>query len=107
VEEIRKGDRFILTRDLATTGLSEWHAPATGSFETVLPAETVVVVNNGRRPGFPGFGCRPERYEELEASLVPEEERSEEKYRGYYFVFNLADIGDSLRRLPALEPPGA
>ncbi|MGD0196893.1 MAG: hypothetical protein ABSC56_03135 [Solirubrobacteraceae bacterium] len=46
----------------------------------------------------------PERYHELEASLVPDETRSAEKYSGYYFVFLAADIGKTLRRLGPASP---
>jgi len=46
-----------------------------------------------------GFYCRPDRYEEMEALLVPESDRMDPKYGGYSFVFLDADIGVKLRQL--------
>jgi hypothetical protein len=68
-----------------------------------LPEDTVVVAMN-QMPGATGFGAYPERYDELEALLVPEAVRSSKDYWAYYLSFNVADVGDLLAPLPALDP---
>ena len=86
MEDVRHGDRFETTEDLAKQGL--WgKAPFAGDFQTVIPAGTVLVAAHDRIPTARGFACRPERYEGLEAVLVPAETRRADKYRDYYFVF--------------------
>jgi hypothetical protein len=96
---VPKGARIRVVRDFPTHGLSTWRAPFTGSFETIIPAGTILVADNGQREGFPGFGVVPEDYERLEASLVPDDTRLADKYSGYYFVFLATDLGDTIEML--------
>lgn len=56
---VPKGARLRLTRDLSTHGLSTWRAPFTGSFETTIPAGTILVADNGQREGAPGLAWCP------------------------------------------------
>jgi hypothetical protein len=96
VEDVREGHRFVVTADLVKQGL--WgKPPVAGEFQTVIPAGTVLVVQHDRNPRARGFACKPERYHELEAVLVPEVTRRADRYGGYYFVFRTTDNG--LRRL--------
>ena len=99
METVRAGDGFVATRDVPTSALTSWRAPATFGFDTVIPQGTVLVADYDAVPGAPAFACVPERYDELEERLVPEEDRRHPKYSGYYFVLDLADIGDKLKRL--------
>jgi hypothetical protein len=99
VSRVRKGDRFVTTRDVATSGLTTWLAPFTGDFPTDIPEGTVLVADHDAVATAPGFSCLPDRYDEMEAALVPEEDRRNPKYAGYYFVFLDSDIGDTLRQL--------
>ncbi len=96
IESVCDGDRFIVKEDTKTTGLTSWGAPYTGSFECVIPAGTVLVARYDQVHGATGFGCVPEKYEELEKLLVPAKDRYELKYGGYYFVFLNQDIGPKL-----------
>ncbi len=64
----------------------------------MIPKGTLLVADDAVE-GAPGFGCTPERYEELERLLVPDSDRLHPKYNGFSFVLDLADIGTALRRL--------
>lgn len=97
---VRQGDRFEATRDIKKHGLSQWRAPFTGSFETTIPKGTVLVADVDPVPSARGFYCVPERYTELEPTLVPDDTRLADKYSGYRFVFSLFDVDNDLRRLP-------
>lgn len=99
VETVRAGDRFVVTDDLSTQGLSAWRAPSTFGFDTVIPKGTVLVAPNDQAPGATGFACIPEQSEKLEELLVPQETREAPKYAGYYFVLNLEDIGTRIQRV--------
>lgn len=90
------GARLRVTRELRTHGLSTWHAPFTGDFETTIPVGTILVTENGQRDGAPGFSAVLEDYERLGAELVPDGMRLAERYSGYYFVFLASDVGDGL-----------
>src|SRR5882724_4959747 len=69
---VEKGDRFLVTNDMPTSGLAVEAAPASGGFKCTVPAGTVLVADGDQREGAPGFYCRPENYKEMEQSLVPE-----------------------------------
>jgi hypothetical protein len=69
METVRAGDRFVATRDIPTSALTSWNAPATFGFDTVIPQGTVLVAPDDALPGKPGFACVPERYDDLEEGL--------------------------------------
>ena len=92
---IQEGDRFIVTQDLSTDGLSTWAAPFTGSFKCVIPKGTVMIASE-QVPGALGFCAIPENYHDLEPQVVPQADRSHRKYTGYYFVFLTQAIGNTL-----------
>lgn len=93
---VQKGDRFSVAKDLEITGLTVWGAPYTGSFKCTLPAGTILVADHGQVPTAEGFGVVPEDYKEMEKQLVPESDRNQRKYSGYYFVFLNKDIGGKI-----------
>jgi hypothetical protein len=93
---VRKGERFVAAEDFSTGGLTQWNAPFTGGNDMIVPKGTVLVALHDQNEGAPGFACLPERYEEMEKLLVPEEDRTADKYAGYYLVLESADIGTRL-----------
>jgi hypothetical protein len=99
VEKVREGDRFVTTRDTPVRGVTHWRAPFTGGFSATLPEGTVLVADIDGVEGAEAFCCRPERYEAVEAELVPEEERLAGKYDGYSLVLLYSDVGVLLRRI--------
>lgn len=95
--DIPRGARFVAKRDLKVSGLTRWRAPFSGDFDCVIPAGTVLKVLDNKLPTAREFSCCPESYEELESRLVPAQDRLNDNYDGYYFVFLESDIGYSLR----------
>lgn len=95
-----QGERLTVAEDIPALGVTQWRAAFTDGFECIVPAGTVVLVL-GAQAAAEGFACKPEEYERLEDLLVPEEDRTSEKYDGYYLVFNKSDIGAKLQRIPA------
>jgi hypothetical protein len=95
---VEKGDRFLITNDMPTSGLAVEAAPASGGFKCTVPAGTVLVADGDQKEGAPGFYCRPENYKEMEHSLVPEAER-QGKYMGYVLLCRSAEIGRLLQAL--------
>jgi hypothetical protein len=98
---VKKGDRFVAAEDFSTGVLTQWRAPFTGGSDAIVPRGTVLVAVDDQKEDRPGFACLPERYEEMEMLLVPEEDRTAEKYAGYYLVLESADIGTRLLPLSA------
>ena len=94
---IRKGDRFVTLTEMPATGLTHWRAPFTGGFECRIPEGTVLVAMHDSATVSTGFGVRPENYEELEKKLVPEADRTADKYGGYSFVISYREIGKRVK----------
>jgi hypothetical protein len=97
-----KGDSFLVVKDMPSGGLVTYAAPASGGFYCTVPAGTILVAEQDQIRGAPAFYCRPEKYEELEMSLVPESER-QGKYLGYTLVSKSAAIGDALKLIASDE----
>ena len=97
-----EGDRFIVMKDMPSSGLVSYAAPASGGFKCIIPAGIILIAAQNQRRGFPGFYCRPENYEELETLLVPESER-QGNYMGYILVCHSVDIGDALKLIVSDE----
>lgn len=96
---VRAGDRFVATREIASMGITHWRAPITRGFYAVVPEGTALVASAAVAQGAEAFYCRPERYRELEALLVPEADRRAESYDGYSLVFPVSEVDASLRRI--------
>ena len=93
---VTKGCRFLVVKDMPSSGIVYYAAPASGGFKCIVPAGTILIAEQNQRLGFPGFYCRPENYEEMEKILVPESER-QSKNIGYTLVCKSADIGGALK----------
>lgn len=91
---VKKGDKFITTKQIDTHALATWGA-GTSSFPCKLPKGTIIIAEYDQGDGAKGFGALPENYNEIEKQ-IPEANRKQ-KYCGYYLVFLQTDIGDSLQ----------
>ena len=101
---VLRGDRFLVRHPLETHGLIAWHAPVTSSFPCTIPADTVLVVRHDLREGATAVMAVPEDEVSMEQLLVPEDQRMDPQYGGYYFVISLNLIGNALQPLPASAP---
>lgn len=98
--EVHEGNRFRAVAEIQTNALIQWRAPLTSGAACTIPTGTILVATHDQIVGAPGFGCVPEKYDELLPVVVPEEDRTAPKFDGYYFVLLNDDIGRSLVRLP-------
>jgi hypothetical protein len=93
---VRAGDRFRSVRPMPVEGLVHWRAPLTTGFSGTLPAGSVVTAVNDVPSGRHAFQATPERYAEIEALLVPSEDREDPHYDGYHLVLPIAAVGSDL-----------
>lgn len=93
-----------------TAGVTHSRAPVTTGFECSLPIGTVIEVVNEPPPTASAIYCRPTNYDELEASLVPEDARSDHNYDGYSLIVDVDRFGAALNlttdRLQVTRPEG-
>lgn len=95
-EQIPKGTRFKVTRDIETAGLIHWRAPFTSGFHCVIPNGTILVTFGDCPASSAAFAVVPEDYRQFERQHIPPEDVSAEKYSGYSFVFVRSRIGKDL-----------
>ena len=82
----RKGDVYEAVEDVQIQFMTAWAAPFTGSGEGVLKkGERVFVDQEPSTPKPTGVYAVAMDYESTESRLVPESERSDPKYSGFYF----------------------
>ncbi len=79
--------------------MADWLAPFTGSFECVIPKDTILLADYDQQDNTIGFSLIPEAYKKMEKILFPEADRTSIKYGGYYFHFIQDDIGVRLKKL--------
>jgi hypothetical protein len=91
---IKKGDRFLLVKDIETQAYTTWGG-WTGGHKCTIQKDTVIIADNDQIIGASGFSAVPENYEEIEELIIPEEYRKE-PYSGYHLIFLQKDIGDKL-----------
>ena len=72
--------------------LTSWFAPFTGGDEQTLPVGLEFVVQHDPLEGATAVNGRADPYELWEQRLVSEEDRSNEKYGGFYLVITFDDL---------------
>jgi len=94
----RKGDVYEMLGDMDVRFMTAWAAPFTGGGEGRLKSGEQVFLNHEPLESNPiGFYAVAVEYDAVESRMVPSAERSNEKYRGFYFPFKTLDIGRKLR----------
>jgi hypothetical protein len=92
---VRQGQVWLVTSDMAVRGLTHWRAPFTDGFKCILPAGTRVQVTRAWA-NTTAAACRPIEYDAMERLLVPSKDRQDPKYDGYTLVLDLEDFGRML-----------
>jgi hypothetical protein len=95
----RKGQRYRSTADLEVGGLTLFAAPASGGFRACLPCGETVTVEFDPPPHATAVSARPDRYGELEPTLVPEADRKNGKYVGYALVIDLNQLANHFEEI--------
>jgi hypothetical protein len=92
---VHKGTRLAAHLDIEARGLIYYRAPVTTGFRCRIPQGAVLVVYTEPSHRSLGFVCTIAD-PQLEARLVPSEDRLNTKYAGCAFSFGLGDIGRTL-----------
>ncbi len=95
---IREGQIYEAREDAEVTCMTSWAAPFTGGHDRVFPKGERVTIASDPPDGATAVYCDPWRYEELHESMVPEGERKNRKYRGYYLCIELKVLEDQFDR---------
>lgn len=94
----KKGDVYELLEDMDATFLTAWAAPSTGSGAGILRKGEKFVVKDGPIRADPiAVYAEALDYATLEKRLVAAEDRTHERYAGFYFCFKTADLNRRFR----------
>jgi hypothetical protein len=97
---VHAGQRYRALEELEVFAMTHWRAPFTGGHEATLPSGEIFTVRYDPPEGATAAVCDPERYDELHALLIPEEDRDAQKYGGYSLSISLADIREKADLVP-------
>ena len=93
----RQGDVYEAMEDLQVHYLTSWQAPFTGGGKGTMRRGEQVVVRYLVHPQPIAVGAHPMNYHEVEARLVPETDRRDERYGGFYLSISTADLNAKFR----------
>jgi len=96
----QKGDLYESLEDQEIEYMTAWAAPYTGGGKGLLLKGGQIWIHSdpaGKKPL--GAYALPVEYEKIEARMVPESERSSEKYGGFYFYFKTVELENHFRLL--------
>lgn len=88
----KKGQRYKAIRDARLSVLVTYKNPSSGAFGATLPEGEIVVVANDPPAHATGAYALPERYEGLEAVLVPAPELSNRAYQSYVLMIRFTQL---------------
>ncbi|MDQ1315982.1 MAG: hypothetical protein QG662_2091 [Pseudomonadota bacterium] len=94
----RQGDLYEALCDQTVSYLTAWAAPYTGGGEALLlRGERVWIESAPADERAIGTYALPVEYDKLERRMVPEGERKNAKYGGFYFYLSTRDLNDKFR----------
>jgi hypothetical protein len=96
----RKGDRYRSLRPFPIIAVTTCAAPCTGGENGTFPADETFIVLSDPNEGATAVSCHTVHYEQLHAHFVPETERTNALYCGYYLCIDIEWI---MTRASALE----
>jgi hypothetical protein len=89
----KKGDVYEARRDVQVSYLTSWGAPYTGGGTGVLKTGERVIVENDPLPRPISADGKAVDYAKVEARMIPERDRTSEKYAGFYLSLKTVDLG--------------
>lgn len=93
MEYVTKGTKFRVIKDIPICAITSWGKPYTGSEETVIPKNTVMIAPYDQIVGTLAFGVIPEKYKEMEIQFISKKILANKDYAGYHFNFENEDYG--------------
>jgi hypothetical protein len=94
----KKGDVYEATEDVQVSYLTSWSAPFTGGGTgTLKRGERVIVEHNMLLHRPVSVYAKPTDYTAVEERMVPESDRANKKYAGFYLRLKTADLGRNFR----------
>jgi hypothetical protein len=88
----KMGDIYEAIRDVEVSYLTSWSAPFTGGGSGVLKRGEQVLVNCEPLARPIAANAKAINYTHVEEEMVPEGDRSNKKYAGFYFVLRTLDL---------------
>ncbi len=94
----QKGDIYESLRDQKVDYLVFWSAPYTDGGEGMLNKGEIIHIEDDPEVEKPrGSYATPENYETLEERLIPDNIRSDKKYRGYYLFIDTIALNETFK----------
>ena len=94
----KKGDTYEATEELQVSYLTSWSAPFTGGgVGTLKKGERVIVEHDMILPRPVAVYAKPIDYATAEERMVPESDRANIKYAGFYLCLKTADLARNFR----------
>jgi hypothetical protein len=90
----RKGQRYRTREEMDVLYVTRWTTSFTGGGKGSLPAGTMLTVAEDPAPGATAARCDPDNAAQLEPALVPESERTDEKYAGFSLTVGMDLLRD-------------
>lgn len=88
-----KGDVYECSEDHAITYMTAWSAPFTGDGETILRAGDRIHIHTAPDDPEPiGVYALPLNYQSMEKRIVPDKERTNPNYVGFYFYIDTISL---------------
>jgi hypothetical protein len=88
----KKGDVFEATKDVEVRYLTSWLAPSTGGGSGTLKKGERVIINFEPLPRPIAANATAINYSHVEEGMVPESDRSNKKYAGFYLVLKTLEL---------------
>jgi hypothetical protein len=88
----KKGDVYEVTKDLQVSYLTSWSAPFTGGGSGTLKKGERVIINYEPLPRPIAANAKAVNYTRVEEEIVPERDRSNKKYAGFYLVLKTLEL---------------
>jgi hypothetical protein len=102
----KKGDVYEAAEDLQVDYLTSWAAPFTGGGTgTIKSGERVIVDQDILLPRPIAVYVKPIDYAAMEERMVPESDRANKKYAGFYLSLKTADLSRHFRLIHEESTP--
>jgi hypothetical protein len=94
----KKGDVYEATENFQVSYLTSWSAPFTGGGTgTLMKGERVILEDDMVIPRPVAVYAKPIDYATTEARMVPQSDRSNTKYAGFYLFLKTVDLSRNFR----------